>query len=142
MVRNKSTNRFSQLINRETNASRIKLNVYKLFYDFQGDNNPNKGFKCIFDDFYNYSYKNNQVSDILIRFLKLTLKSIKYYKNISNDPNTIRLNYDTSTRILSYLINSYINYNLNNPDDQEGYIDFKEKLNNFYITGDKETIYI
>jgi len=130
-------NIFSQLRNREVNASRIKLkliNIYKLFYDFQGDNNPNKGFKCIFDDFFKLS---STTTKFFEKNLTTTLKNVKY---ISDTPVIIDLTSDReyNTKEGTFRIYDFIDY----INSKIAGVDIKKKINNFYISEDKETLYI
>jgi len=111
--------------------------IYKLFYEFKDIDNPNKGFKCIFDDFFKLASYTSELSE---RYLTDTIKSIKYIFNTTSNPISFKLDSDHEYKVRknTYQLYDFIEYiNKKIPD-----IDLKEKLNNFYISGNKKTLYI
>jgi len=121
-------NKFPEEINQKI-ESYLRLNIYKLFYKFNHSSNPNREFKCIFEDFIKFSYERDLYKDNFNkRFLNVKLKSVKYFYNLELKHKNIDLtSFDTTTWKLERLIT---------------HIKFKKNLNNFYISENKETLYI
>jgi len=104
--------------------SYLPENIYKLFYKF------NRNYKCIFENFMETSNE----KDFNNRFLNVKLKSIKYFYNLESEHKNIDLSsVDTTKWKLQTLID-----NIN----KKNKLNLSKKINNFYISGNKETLYI
>jgi len=92
----------------------VTIPVYKVYYLFKGNENPNNGYKIIFNN-----------------FLKFNFNNIKYYDEKCNITN-INLSNDTFENTLENLYHIRINEN----------IICRDKINNFYISEDNKTLFI
>jgi len=166
-----SKNIFFQLRNRETKVlkssrNEFRIPVYKLFHKFSQPLTTLKEFKCIFKDFFaNQGFAFFEDRNLSYHF-KSNLKQIKYYKKDKENPIIINVikKHANKLKNLNNLI-SYINKKINNEDeeyddeeyddeeyddeeyddeeyDDEEYDNVYKKLNSFYISQDKETLYI
>jgi len=136
--RKRGTNIISQFKNRETltrtsNFKQYLKNIYKVFYEFKENNNPNRGFICVVKNLFHifinrdlnlYSYLKTPINISIFKYCSLT-EDVEYEK----EPE------ENFKRYLKEFINGLF--------DEYG-IDIKRtnfNFNNLYISEDESTLY-
>jgi len=113
--------------------------LYKVFYDFKEDNNPNHGYKCILknfilDDLFNIKIDNIYYYDNDCKLTEINLDYINIHITPLGNIRQINGNFNTYKQGLSILIS--------NIQKKYPYINIENILNNFYVSKDYKKLFI